>query len=125
MENIVRKFPTLYALSKTGAIRVYNIVVTVDNENKTATITTTKQSKIGGKETIDTYTFDKGVNIGKAIETTYLEQAVLEAESRYNKQLDLGYSVVMPTEEMLYNTDASGNMKPMLAISIGLYCIET
>lgn len=117
MENVVREFPTLYALSKTGAIRVYNIVVTLDNENKTATITTAKQSKIGGKETIDTYVFDKGVNIGKANETTYLEQALLEAESRYNKQLDLGYSVVIPTEEMQYNTDASGNMKPMLAIS--------
>lgn len=117
MENVVREFPTLYALSKTGAIRVYNIVVTIDNENKTATITTTKQSKIGGKETIDTYTFDKGVNIGKANETTYLEQALLEAESRFRKQKDLGYSEEMPSNDTIYNTDASGNMKPMLAIS--------
>ena len=117
MENIVREFPTLYALSKTGAIRVYNIVVTVDNENKTATITTTKQSKIGGKKTIDTYIFDKGVNIGKANETTYLEQALLEAESRFRKQKDLGYSEEMPSDDTVYNTDASGNMKPMLAIS--------
>lgn len=117
MENIVREFPTLYALSKTGAIRVYNIVVTIDNENKTATITTTKQSKIGGKKTIDTYTFDKGVNIGKANETTYLEQALFEAESRFKKQKDLGYSEEMPSSDTVYNTDASGNMKPMLAIS--------
>lgn len=117
MENIVREFPTLYALSKTGAIRVYNIVVTIDNENKTATITTKKQSKIGGKETIDTYVFDKGVNIGKANETTYLEQALLEAESRFRKQKDLGYSEEMPSDDTVYNTDASGNMKPMLAIS--------
>lgn len=117
MENIVREFPTLYALSKTGAIRVYNIVVTINNENKTATITTTKQSKIGGKETIDTYVFDKGVNIGKANETTYLEQALLEAESRFRKQKDLGYSEEMPSDDTVYNTDASGNMKPMLAIS--------
>lgn len=115
----VKQFPHLYAKSKNGAIRVYIIYVTdYEDEGKNiATITTIKQSKFGGKETIDTYTFDKGVNIGKANETTYLEQALFEAESRFKKQKDLGYSEEMPTSDTVYNTDASGNMKPMLAIS--------
>lgn len=115
----VKQFPHLYAKSKNGAIRVYIIYVTdYEDEGKNiATITTIKQSKFGGKSTIDTYTFDKGVNIGKANETTYLEQALFEAESRFKKQKDLGYSEEMPTNDTVYNTDASGNMKPMLAIS--------
>lgn len=115
----VKQFPHLYAKSKNGAIRVYIIYVTdYEDEGKNiATITTIKQSKFGGKETIDTYTFDRGVNIGKANETTYLEQALFEAESRFKKQKDLGYSEEMPTNDTVYNTDASGNMKPMLAIS--------
>lgn len=113
----VKQFPHLYAKSKNGAIRTYIIYVSdfADEGKNIAKVTTIKQSKLGGKETIDTYTFDKGVNIGKANETTYLEQAISEAESRFNKQKDLGYSEDFPSEDTIYNTDASGNMKPMLA----------
>jgi DNA ligase-1 len=56
----------------------------------------------------------KGVNIGKANETTPAQQAIAEAESRWKKQLDKGY---VETEEAATApaTNASGNEMPMLA----------
>jgi DNA ligase-1 len=56
----------------------------------------------------------KGVNIGKANETTPSQQAIAEAESRWKKQLDKGY---VETEEAATApaTNASGNEMPMLA----------
>lgn len=114
---LYKEFPTLYAISKTGAIRTYVIkVFDCADENK-ALVTTSKQMKIGGKVTTDTYEYTTGKNIGKSNETTYLQQALLEAESMFKKQLDNGFSEVMPDADQKYNTDANGRMKPMLASS--------
>ena len=105
--------PTLYALSKTGSIRVYQIEV--EDKHTKAILTTRKKVTLHGKWVEDTYEYTTGVNIGKSNETTYLEQALRDAQSMWNKQLDAGFTTTMPKVGDKFNTDASGNMKPMLA----------
>lgn len=112
---IYKEFPTLYAVSKNGSIRTYDILVESFNDH--ATISTSKKMKLDGKVTTDTYIYTEGKNIGRANETTFLQQAVSEAESMFKKQLDHGFTENMPDANQKYNTDASGNMKPMLATS--------
>lgn len=53
-------------------------------------------------------------NINRANQTTAWEQAALEAESKWRKQLDRGYSVERPAEGAR-PTNTLGLLKPMLA----------
>lgn len=108
------KLPRLYALSKTGSIRVYDIIVVDKGDH--AELTTRKKVTLNGKWTEDRYEYWTGVNIGKANETTYHEQALNEAQSMWNKLKDAGFSTEMPNPDARFNTDANGKMKPMLAI---------
>lgn len=75
---------------------------------------TVKILTIGGSETVDEYPYPKGVNIGKANEMSPWKKAVFDANSRFQKLKDQGYSETLPKEE--FNTDAKGNIKPMLAV---------
>jgi DNA ligase-1 len=77
-------FPTLYAKSKTGAIKEW--VVTVSGN----TIIVMHGQK-DGKMTSQVTEVKEGKNIGKSNETTPHEQAVLEAQSKWNKQLKKDY----------------------------------
>ena len=109
------EFPPLYALSKTGSIRIYQIVV--EDMGDYAEMRTIKQLGENGKKTIDTYKFEQGVNIGKSNETTYLEQAMFVANSNIRKLYDSGFSETLPNVDEKFNTDANGKLKPMLAIA--------
>ena len=113
-ENKVHKFPTMYALSKTGATRVYEIEV--EDLSDHAILTTKKKVTINGKYSIDKYEYWEGVNIGKANETTYLEQALFDAKSSWNKLKDAGFKTTLPQAGSKFNTDKNGKIKPMLAI---------
>ena len=104
-------WPVLFAKAKNGNIRVYRI--SVEDKGTHAILTTKKQTTLNGKVTEDTYEYTEGVNIGKANESSYLEKAIFDARSIYNKLLDKGFTEEMPTED--FNTDSEGNMKPMLA----------
>ena len=106
-------FPKMYALAKTGSVRMYQVEV-IDLKDH-AKLLTHKSVTMGGKVTTDTYEYWEGVNIGKSNETTYLEQAINEATSICKKLLDAGFTEGIPTGK--YNTDAKGKIKPMLAIS--------
>lgn len=53
-------------------------------------------------------------NVGRSNETTALEQAQIELDSRANKQLDKGYTVTAQEAE-IPSTNALGLTKPMLA----------
>lgn len=107
--------PRMFALSKTGSIRVYEIIVKDKGDH--AVMTTRKKVTLNGKWTEDTYEYWEGVNIGKSNETTYLEQALSEAQSIWRRLQDAGFSTEMPSPEDKFNTDANGKIKPMLAIS--------
>lgn len=113
-EQKVYPLPRMYALSKTGSIRVYDI--TVEDMGDHAVMTTRKKVTLNGKWTEDKYEYWEGVNIGKANETTYLEQALSEAQSAWNRLQDAGFTVTMPDPDAKFNTDANGKIKPMLAI---------
>lgn len=110
----IHPFPRMYALSKTGSIRVYDI--TVEDMGDHAVMTTRKKVTLNGKWTEDKYEYWEGVNIGKSNETTYLEQALSEAQSAWKRLQDAGFTVTMPDKDAKFNTDANGKIKPMLAI---------
>lgn len=107
--------PWLYALSKKGTIRTYRIEVKPHKDK--AVITTYKRVTDTGVWQSDSYEYTEGVNIGKANETTFAEQAMNEATSMYKKLLDKGFTPNKPKKGEKFNTDANGLMKPMLARS--------
>lgn len=111
----ITNFPRMYALSKTGSIRVYDIIV--EDFGDHAVMTTRKKVTLNGKWTEDTYEYWTGVNIGKSNETTYIEQALSEAQSAWKRLQDAGFTETMPNPKSKFNTDANGKIKPMLAIS--------
>lgn len=76
-------FKVLYGKDKKDGYKVWMVSA------KDGVITIT-HGKVGGKLQEKTEVIS-GKNIGKANETTPEQQAVLEAESRYKKQLDKGY----------------------------------
>lgn len=114
-KQTIYPFPRMYALSKKGTVRVYDI--TVEDMGDHAVLTTRKKVTLDGKWTEDKYEYWEGVNIGKSNETTYLEQALSEADSAWRKLMDAGFTVTMPDPSAKFNTDANGKVKPMLAIA--------
>lgn len=108
-------FPRVYARSKNGAVRVYEVIV--EDMGDHALMTTRKKTTLNGKWTEDEYEYWEGVNIGKSNETTYFEQALFEARSALNRLYDAGFTEEIPKSDVRFNTDANGKIKPMLAIS--------
>lgn len=95
----------LYSLDKNNKIKQWAISV-IDNKNQ-ATIVVTHGYKDG--KMIETYVnISEGKNIGKKNETTYLQQAVKDAQSRIDKKIKEGYT---------YDQKDSSNITilPMLA----------
>ena len=103
----------LYSKDKKGKVRSYCVFMEDFDAVDKAIVYSVKMIEPDGKPTIDKKEFTKGKNIGKKNETTYFQQAMSEATSMLNKVRDKGYSEEIP--EGTFNTDANGNMKPMLA----------
>lgn len=76
-------YKMLYGTNKDGSYKTWSIAV----EGNKITIS---HGKMGGKQTLKEELV-YGKNIGRANETSDEQQALLEAESRYKKQLDKGY----------------------------------
>lgn len=117
----------LFKLSKQNKILHY--VVMVETNPSDSRLITEKGQFLGAYQS-DTKLYTKGKNIGKANETTHSQQAFSEAESKINKQKDDGYKewegelnpspsiatdVLNWLKEQGKGTDASGELKPMLA----------
>ena len=115
-------FPTMYALAKNGNIRTR--IVEVRDVGDYAILTTTKLMTLKGKVTKDNYGFYEGVNIGKSNETTYLEQALSQADTIINQLIDKGFTTTLPEEGQKFNVDARGKIKPMLASKFSERAIE-
>jgi ATP-dependent DNA ligase len=96
----------LYSLDKNNKVKQWAISV-IDNKNQ-ATIVVTHGYK-DGKMTETYVNISEGKNIGKKNETTYLQQAVKDAQSRIEKKIKEGY-----TYEQKDSND-SGIILPMLA----------
>lgn len=104
----MRTFPTLYKRTSVGKIQQWSISV---NEVGNLATYTTVHGQVDGKHQTDTVEINQGKNIGKANETTPYEQAISEAESKWKKQKDKGYSEDKSSCEVAPTI----NYKPMLA----------
>ena len=92
---------TLYKRTNAGATQVWTIEV---EGNCYRTVS----GQVDGKKVISKWTECKGKNQGKVNETTPEEQAMTEAQSKYKKKLETGY-----TEDIGKIDDVT--FKPMLA----------
>jgi len=86
---IRRSLKRLYAKDKIGRIKEWEVEA-ISHPNGTAEFIVTHGLQ-GGKKTSSPKLIETGKNIGKANETTPYEQALSEAQSRWNKQIDKGY----------------------------------
>lgn len=107
------KLPVLYALSSTGKIKQWSIGVEV---RKGIPYICVEHGYVDGKKQLDEKPIKEGKNIGKANETTPLQQAELQAKSKWNKQKDSNY---VEDQKVLKETDTRKskvlNLLPMLA----------
>lgn len=92
------KFDTLYKTDSKDKIREWNIEVISLQDH--AEIIVTHGAKNGQMQRKITEVWE-GKNIGKKNETNFLEQAILEAQSKWNKQLDKGYNTIIGEKEFL------------------------
>lgn len=104
--ELVKTWPTLYSYDKHGKIREWNVNVSTCNEYSHIHILYGLRE---GKK-IDSYTKIKnGKNIGKKNETNHVQQALLEAQSEWNKKINReGY-----VEKLSKKSEK--NYSPMLA----------
>lgn len=77
-------FPILYSRTSTGAIQQWQIIVEGDQY-------WTESGQVGGAIVKSKPTTAKGKNTGKANATTAEQQAVKDAQSKFDKQLKTGY----------------------------------
>lgn len=105
MKVLNKTFPTLYKTTAAARLQQWRIFVEV--EGKIAYITTV-HGQYEGKQQTSRVKVDSGKNTGRANETDYVQQAISEAQSKWNKQLDKGYSENMVAKRVL---------RPMLAQS--------
>lgn len=114
--------PILYKQTSTGKIQEWFIFVQEDglnidaSGNKPAEIVTVYGLQDGKKQTAKE-TIAKGKNIGRANETTPLEQAMAEAQSQWEKKIKRGYVQSLEAAEsgQIDGTRIAGGVEPMLA----------
>jgi DNA ligase-1 len=105
---------TLYINHSSGKTGSWHIEVRNALETRGATIVTQACKVVGGKAVENTKIIARGKNIGKANETSPLEQAIFEAKSKVQQKFDKGYTEEMPTAGEKA-TNGLGLTKPMLA----------
>ena len=98
----MNKLPTLYKRAQTGKNQEWTIVV---DGNSYYSIS----GEVGGKLTTTKPTYAEPKNVGKKNETSAAEQAASEAQSKWQKKLDTGYT------QNLNATDDTGYQEPLRA----------
>jgi DNA ligase-1 len=121
--RILDKEWSLYRLNRAGNIQQYIVRTYTYSDGAFLEFT---YGIIGGKIQEDLKPIYP-VNVGKANETTPIQQARLEAQSKINKLIDKGYQLLDPVEvssnlgelqsylKSLHGTDANRRYLPMLA----------
>lgn len=140
----MKTFPTLYKRTKTGAIQYWKIETSTTDFLEGTQIRKESGQLGTDNPIVHTETVRIGKNIGRSNETTAQQQAEFQAQSDWTRKHDEGYKsltdlgvaeVEHPRVDSMYasskgfhnledtlnlllpkfNTDASGNAKPMLA----------
>ncbi len=101
--EIKKEFKTIYKRNTNGSINQWKITVNNDSYY-------TNEGILNGKITQSKNTMVKGKNIGRSNETSDNEQAIKEAESKYKKKIEKGYS-----EDINKIDTAKKFFSPMLA----------
>lgn len=111
----MKKFPTLYKKTSTGALQGWDISVLKDNHGNG--VITTDYGQVGTDNPQSTSDIiSEGKNVGKKNETTPFEQAQAEAQAKWEKQKKKGY-VETPSAALADEVDEliEGGIVPMLA----------
>ena len=90
MGKIIKTFPKLYGKTSVGKIKEWEISV-IDAGNNLYSICT-KHGLQDGKKQADVVIISEGKNIGRSNETTPKEQAISEAQAKWNKKNNGNYS---------------------------------
>lgn len=114
---------TLYKKTSTGKIQYWTISVTEQqgqmNDKEYAPmhgVITTRFGQVDGKEQVTNDTITEGKNAGKKNATTAYEQAQLEAEAKWEKQLKKGYAQTLAdAKDEKVDAIIEGGIVPMLA----------
>lgn len=110
------KLDRLYALAKNGKIRVFDIEVIKGEDTGPCNITRST-GYFKGKMIKRSKVVMHGTNIGKANETTPLEQGILEAQSKWNEKKNEGYKSLYDIEKYLeYKEGALADIEENLDI---------
>lgn len=111
---MTKTFPTLYKRNSNGSFQQWTIAVGTDSAGNGWLITDYGQVDGSLQRAEDVIT--EGKNIGKANETTPLEQACAEAQAKWEGKLKKGYVQTLEDAEE-GKTDAliAGGISPMLA----------
>ena len=124
-----KKFPILYGNSKTGKVKEWSISVVYNESTKVADIIT-NHGYIDGQKQKDIVQINKGKNIGRANETTPFEQAVSQAQSKWNLKKDKGYvldknnipDIKLPMLAKCYGSIFQGELTKDMAHNIKFPC---
>lgn len=107
-------FPKLFKAHKGGALMEWSILVRpLPTESEEHGVIVTTFGQVGGALQTTEDVVTKGKNPGKKNATTPLQQAMKEAESRWEKQIKKGY--VENAEKASKGEDDIGGVLPMLA----------
>lgn len=90
----MNQLPILYKRTSTGAIETWRVWVEAEIPSGHG-IVRTEHGQLGGKLVTSTDVISTGKNVGKANETSAIEQAFKEAQAKYTKQLKKGYVTTM------------------------------
>ena len=87
---------TLFCRDKNGKVKEWNVCV---NDQQDHAVIKCYYGYLDGKKVSSNTRIDKGKNIGKKNETSYLEQAISEANSKIEKKRKEGYTDTIIKEE--------------------------
>lgn len=109
MSKIIKTLPRLYGLSTNGKIKT--ILFTVEQLSDDTCDIINEHGYLDGKKQYDHTIVKSGKNIGKANETTIQEQAIFDAQSKWNAKKDQNYT---ENENGIVSSDEK-SLLPMLA----------
>lgn len=114
----MKTFPTLYKKTSTGAIQQWSIFVDASYDHSTGYNIITSHGQVDGKLQLGMDPIFEGKNIGKSNETSIEEQAIAEAQSRWEKKLKSGYvDSIEKAQSGELDESIEGGILPMLAFT--------